>query len=422
MPPDHPLRLALAAEAHARPPEPVRAPARARYVAVLVAAEDRPREIEHLAALCAAHGVAGPAAGATHHRAALGALRLKWERHGEFSGYTWIAPRGDEALFAGHAAQSLPPGWLAAIPGRTVAAVDVELVPAGDAALDASGFEGQLIGADIAEGAAAVATDFQLHDGCTRFLLVDRRLTERQAGRMLQRLFEIEAYRILALLALPIARELAPRVLAVETALARLTGEIARGGAVAEDESLLHELSRLAAEVESGLAASQYRFGACEAYCGLVMRRIAELRESRLPSQPTIEEFMTRRFTPAVATCRSVQQRLADLSERVARASALLATRVGIARERQSQDLLTSMDQRAKLQLRLQQTVEGLSIAAIAYYVSSLFGHLVEAADAAGWFHVEPAIAVGVALPVIVLAVVLVLRRARRHLEGDAGH
>ncbi|MDE2501752.1 MAG: DUF3422 domain-containing protein, partial [Burkholderiales bacterium] len=288
------------------------------------------------------------------------------------------------------------------------------------AAAPAEPFEGQLIGGDIAEGAAGVATDFRLHAGCTRFLLVDRHLTERQAGRMLQRLFEIEAYRILALLALPLARELAPRVLAVESALARLTAEIARGGAVADDEALLHELSRLAAEVESGLAASQYRFGACEAYCGLVMRRIAELRETRVPSQPTIEEFMTRRFTPAVATCRSVQQRLAGLSERVARASALLATRVGIARERQSQELLRSMDQRARLQLRLQQTVEGLSIAAIAYYVSSLFGHLVEAADAAGWFHVDAAIAVGVALPVIVLAVVLVLRRARRHFEGEA--
>ena len=71
------------------------------------------------------------------------------------------------------------------------------------------------------------------------------------------------------------------------------------------------------------------------------MRRIAELRESRLPGVQTIEEFMTRRFTPAVATCNTASQRLVELSERVARASHLLSTRVDIARERQNQALLS---------------------------------------------------------------------------------
>jgi uncharacterized membrane-anchored protein len=216
-------------------------------------------------------------------------------------------------------------------------------------------------------------------------------------------------------------------VLAIERALASFTDDIARGSpggaaapAVGEDEALLHELTRLAAEVESGLAASQFRFGACEAYFGLVMRRIAELREQRLPALPTIEEFMARRFTPAVATCRSVQQRLAGLSERVARASNLLSTRVDIARERQTQALLASMDRRAKLQLRLQQTVEGLSVAAIVYYVAGLFGYLAKAASYAG-LRVAPELAVGIALPFIALAVVLLLRRARRH-PGGPGH
>ncbi len=429
-PPDHAQRIPLAEEAHARPPEAVRAPARASYVAVLVDAEERGRELAHLAALCERHDIEPPAAGATHFRGQIGAVRLKWERHGEFSGYTVIDGRPPSASpFASPAAARLPGGWLAQIPGATVAAVHAELLPeaalANDVNLLAAAFDGHtVIGSEIADGAALVHTDFQLHDGCSRFLVLDRSLTERQAGRTLQRLFEIEAYRILALLALPIARRQAPRVLAIERALASLTDDIAasQSGAdtVAGDEALLHELTRLAAEVESGLAASQFRFGACEAYFGLVTRRIAELRERRLPAMPTLEEFMTRRFTPAVATCRSVQQRLADLSERVSRASSLLSTRVDIARERQTQALLASMDRRAKLQLRLQQTVEGLSVAAIVYYVAGLVGYVAKAAHYAG-SGVAPDLAVGIALPFIAGAVMLLLRRARRHLGHESG-
>jgi uncharacterized membrane-anchored protein len=172
--------------------------------------------------------------------------------------------------------------------------------------------------------------------------------------------------------------------------------------------------------VESGLAASQFRFGACRAYAELVGTRVSELREVRIPGMQTIEEFMARRFNPAVATCNTVSQRLHDLSERVAQASALLATRVGIAREKQNQALLVSMDRRAKLQLRLQQTVEGLSVAAIAYYAAGLVGYLAKGAKAAG-LPLNPDLIVAFAVPVVAVFVLLAVRRARRHIAAAEG-
>ncbi len=425
-PPDHALRATLAEEIHARPPEAVQAPARASYVAVLIDAEQRAPELTHLHSLCTSLGVEPPNAGASHFRAVFdtprGSFRLKWERHGEFSGYTVIAPGLSERPFEAVAASLLPQGWLAAIPGVTVAAVHAELLAPSDetrlADLLEQAFGSQTVAAsEVADGAARAYTDFQLHEGCTRFVLVDRQLTERQAGRTLQRLFEIEAYRMLALLALPIARKQGPRIVEIEAALAQLTGGIAQGQG--DDEALLHELTRLAAEVESGLAASQFRFGACRAYEELVVRRIAELRERRLPGLPTIEEFMARRFRPAVATSATVSQRLHDLSERVAQASALLSTRVDIARERQNQTLLASMDRRAKLQLRLQQTVEGLSVAAICYYVAGLVGYGAKAMKASG-LPIDPDLLVGLSIPVVALGVMLAVRRARRRVAaGD---
>ena len=202
-PPDHALRVPLAEELHARPAEAITAPVRASYVAVLVEPAQRTRELAHIAELCEAHGVEPPAPGATHFRTSLGKLRLKWERHGEFSGYTVIAPGIGERPFSEVAASQLPAGWLAALPGATVAAAHAKLLAAPEedrlASLLAEAFPGEtVVGAQIADGAARVFSDFRLHDGCTRFVLIDRHLTERQAGRTLQRLFEIEAYRMLA--------------------------------------------------------------------------------------------------------------------------------------------------------------------------------------------------------------------------------
>jgi uncharacterized membrane-anchored protein len=423
-PPDHPQRVLLADEVHARPPERMPTPSRASYVAVLVDSEAREQELRHLQVLCKRFDVAGPPQDATHFRAALGSLRLKWERHGEFSGYTFAVDGLADGLstspFDGNAASLLPAGWLAAIPGCTVAAAHAEVTPAGlvapDAAAFAQRFTGStVVGADLAEGSATLYTDFRLHDdGCTRIWLVNRKLTEPQTGRMLQRVFEIEAYRVLALLALPIARRQAPRIAAIEASLASLTDSMAREGA--NDESLLKELMRLAAEVESGIAASQFRFGACEAYHGLVLRRITELRESRLPGLQTIDEFMSRRLAPAAATCANVSQRLKGLAEHLAQSSALLATRVGIEREHQNQSLLASMDRRAKLQLRLQQTVEGLSIAAIVYYVAGLVGYVAKALRGAG-VRIDPDVAVGVSIPIVAAALLFALRRNRRRLK-----
>ena len=277
-----------------------------------------------------------------------------------------------------------------------------------------------VVGAGIGDGSGLAFTDFVIHDdGFARFLLLDREMTERQAGRMLQRLFEIEAYRMMALLALPMARGLWSRLLLTERTLAELTARIAdpTQGA-AGDDALLQQLMALAAEVESALASSQSRFGASRAYHALVATRIGELREQRIKGLQTIDEFMARRLSPAMATCATVSQRLHDLSERVAQASSLLSTLVDIARQQQNQALLAATALRAKLQLRLQQTVEGLSVAAIVYYLAGLVGYGAKALKAAG-VPLSPDLVTGAALPLLGLGAWWVLRRVHQRIAHD---
>lgn len=419
LPPDHADRTVLAEEVHARPPEVLETPSRVSYVAVLIDQERRSQEAQHLAALCSSFNVAPPDPQASHFAADLGSVRFKWERHGEFSGYTFMTAGRSPKPFSEPPILKLGPGWLAGIPGRTLFAAHAKVVTAGleepEPEFLAANFDGGVVvGAEIGGGAGFAYTDFHVRaDGFGRFLLLDRRFTARQAGRMVQRLFEIETYRMMALLALPLVRPLSAQIAASEDALSALTTQLASTGA--DDYALLQQLTKLAVEVQGAVTRTQFRFNACRAYHELVKTRITELRERRLSGIQPIDEFMSRRFSPAVATCASTAQRLRDLSERVGQASALLSTRVDIIREQQNQRLLEAMNVRAERQFRLQQAVEGLSVAAIVYYGAGLVGYLAKGLKSVG-VHIDPDTAVAVAIPVIAGLCIFAIRRAHHRL------
>lgn len=424
LPPDHPDRAVLAAEVHARPPEALETPSRITYVAILVGREERDREWRHVVSLCESFGVAAPSPDANHFATNLAALRLKWERHSEFSGFTFVAAGRSSMPFSDPPINRLPRGWLAGIPGRTIFAAHAKVIAAGsgeqDADFFANHFEDQIVvGSEIGDGAGSAYTDFRVHgDGFERFVILNRTFTARQCGRMVQRLFEIEAYRMMALLTLPLVRPLSAEIAADEQALTELTAALAAGGA--DDEALLQRLTRLAAEVQGTVTRTQFRFDACRAYHQLVNSRIAELREQRVAGMQPIEQFMSRRFSPAVATCANTAQRLRELSDRIGQASALLSTRVDIVHEQQNQRLLESMNLRAERQFRLQRAVEGLSIAAIVYYGAGLVGYAAKALNSAG-LSIDPDMTEGVAIPVIALICFWALHRVHRRLARLQG-
>jgi len=118
-------------------------------------------------------------------------------------------------------------------------------------------------------------------------------------------------------------------------------------------------------------------------------------------------------------TCRSVEERQANLSRKLARATQLLRTWVDVEVEKQNRDLLASMNKRARQQLRLQQTVEGLSVAAVSYYVVGLVAYLVRSYPMLPpWL--PPEALIGLSVPFVVLGMWLFVRRIRGHYrESD---
>ncbi|MBY0338342.1 MAG: DUF3422 domain-containing protein [Acetobacteraceae bacterium] len=372
--PTHPAREALSGELHARPAIPIRAPARISRLAML--SPDRAAEEAHLAALCTRHGVEPPKPGATFFLADLGKIRLRFERHTEFTGWNFSADGADPGdPFGEMPIAELPPEWLATLPGQAIAAVHLTLA---DAPAEASGFAAQsLCGASVAEGAALAFTDFRLHaDGFTHILLAGCG-NPALAGRLAQNLWEIETYRQLALLALPAARAVGGKLAAASERLSALAAGPAEHDLSAERQALT-DLAEVAADIEHANALTAERFSAALAYHRLVQRRLAELGEAPLPGLPTLSRFLERRLDPAIATVTATGARIAALSVRAGRAVDLLRTRVALAQEAQAERQLAALADTGRAQLRLQQTVEGLSAAAISYYVLSLLGYAIK--------------------------------------------
>lgn len=417
---DHPLRRLLHDEVHARPYEALTPPIRASHLAFLSGEDGAAAERAHVADLCGRYGVAPPTEFGNFLSLELGPFRLRWERHSEFATYTFFCGGGSGAP----PIEAVPPAWLAGIPGGRLVAMHVAVVPGEEnettPEAGTAGFVSDILaGSLLADGKALAWTDFRIGpDGFERMLLRDRGMSPRQAGRLVQRLFEIETYRLMALLALPLAREIAPQLSPLEGELSEiaLATSVARG--LDEERRLLARLTMLAAEVERLSAGGNYRLSAAKAYYALVERRIAELRETRHEGLQTIGEFMDRRLAPAMRTCVSASERLESLSVRISRAGQLLRARVEVALEGQNRDLLESMNRRAQLQLRLQQTVEGLSVAAISYYLVGLVGYAAKAAKSAG-AALNAELVQGISIPLVVLFVFLGVRRLRRMLRHE---
>lgn len=413
----HPQRAELHNEIHARPPETVATPVVLTHIVVVADAATREASRAHVATLMREHHLSPPDAQAIHLRADLGAFRLRWELHTEFASYTLLRPLGADTPLDGELPRALevvPQAWLAAMPGRVLCAMHLWALPTPPGARAALVRrllrEDSLMASRVADAQAELHTDLAIHsDGCSRALVFVDRLSPRRLGRLVQRVLEIETYRMAALLGLPVAREAGALLARGEAELAALAQAIRTAGREQEPE-LLDRLTRLAAEVESHYAATHSRFSASSAYFDLVSRRIADIAEQRLEGQQSVRDFLERRLTPAMNTCAWSVRRQQALSERISRMSNLLRTRVEIEQQQSSQALLQAMNERQGLQLKLQTTVEGLSVAAITYYVTGLIGYLTKGATRLGWpFSAEATVAASV--PVVALAVWWSLRR-----------
>ena len=424
----HPLRNGLYDELHSRPFQVLPTPARVTHISVLTTPEQQRQQFVHLQELHRQLGYPVPEQETGCYEHTFGNLRVRREMHMEFASYTFINLAVSTAEpFAETGISPLPEGWLEQLAGTVIAAFHLDIRRASDStdsdlAFVRQHFEGmRLVGSSPQEGAARVWGSFRLHsDGFGRFMVMNQAMSDSQLGRLTQRLMEIETYRLMSLLALPMARDISPALNDMDQKMAVITQALADNEDIDEEE-LLAQLTNIAARIEAFRAHSTFRFSATRAYHQLVLTRLEELREDELSGHLTITEFMTRRLTPAVKTCEAVSERLEDLSRRVDRASDMMRTRVELAIQSQNQQLLSSMDRRSKIQLMMQHTVEGFSVVAISYYLIGLLKLALESAHSAG-FNFNKPLVLGIAIPVTLALVFFSVRMIHHRFLKLAKH
>ncbi len=412
----HPLRAVVLGEVHARPFHPVTTPLRVLHFGFLTNAAQTAEAHKALVDYCKSRGVDAPPDGAKHFRVALGGAVLRWENHAEFTTYTW------EFSAQGRGAFDPPSVSLASAmaglpqPGLHLVSVDLHLMAAPESvALEGLFDTASLTASSVDGGGAIVATDFRPDPGgFVRILLQDRGLTPSRAGALVQRLLEIETYRLLALLGLPEAQRLLPRVQTIEGRVSEVAMQMTRSSGLEGDHKLLDELTSLLADLEAQSASWMFRIGATRAYERLVQQRLVAIEEDAHGGWPTIGAFLSRRMMPAMRTVEMLETRQSDLARKLVRAANLLRTRVDVEIEQQNRDLLRSMNERTRMQLRLQQTVEGLSVAAITYYTVGLGAYVIKGLKDGGLISIEPTTATAALVPVALLFVAFIVRRIRQ--------
>jgi uncharacterized membrane-anchored protein len=271
----------------------------------------------------------------------------------------------------------------------------------------------RLVGGWVVERVASVWSHFRLDErGATRFLVQAHRLTPGRHGRLLQRLVEIETYRLLAMLSLPLAREMLPQI---ETLEARHVALVERIGVMdaGDERALLGELTTLALATERLEARCGSRFSLTGSYARILTARVRELREEQVPGYQTIGEFFDRRLAQALHACERAEAGLSALSARLRSTTGLLRTRVEVNLQSQNQLLLASVDRRAAAQLQLQHAVEGLSVVVLTYYLASLLKIVLDGTKAAG-FPVNVTLVTALVLPLLAFGV----WKTVRHVKG----
>jgi uncharacterized membrane-anchored protein len=397
---DHPLRTVLHEEVHARPPVALWPRDRILNQAFLLKGTDRQQQLDWINAISEqTKQPIDPNHGQTFRiielRPAPQRIIIKWELHGEFSSISAIVQQKDLIIESPIKTRpavenevndlliklNIKPMHEAG--GLRISAIDIafedrSLFSAADEV--AHLFSGNtLIGSTILTNKKAqLWTDLQINqDGYISYLVPHAGMGSRQAGRVARRITEVEIYRMASMLAFPVAKGLSGPLRNAEAELSELSKEISmaqnqESAATHQDGEFLERISTLASKIEEWISEHGLRFTAAEAYSQLAAKNLEELTETPLPGVQTLSEFMERRFAPAMSTCSWTQRRLRELSDRISRTTQILRTRIEFVNEGQTQELLASMDRRAKIQLRLQETVEGLSVLVLTYYAVSL--------------------------------------------------
>ena len=368
-------------------------------------------------------------------------LIVRYECHTEFISLTLIYPnkidsvKNKPRLFEENFLKLLPIEFLKNFPGHHFLSTWIEMVPSNfyfrPIDIEEFFYHDNFAGSNVAEDGANVFMSFKsdrtnfLESGFRRVFIQNKNLRTRRTGRLLQRIVELETYQVLSLLGLPQVRQETLNLSNLEKQITEITKSVSKTAKKnLNKKSIIHtdyqkdlnELSYVVAKIEEIDSSTNYRLSATAAYYKLVEQRIHDLREERLESFQTNYEFLSRRLQPAIRTSEAFARRLESLATRAQRADNLVRTQIEMGVQIQNKNLLESMELRARAQLRLQETVESLSIVAITYYIVGLLNTLVDPINF-GKLIISKTTFLALCVPIILILVWYIAKMVRKKIN-----
>lgn len=409
---DHPGRAAIYAELHARPVEPIATAARIRRVAFMRGGEGPSLEevARRFADFAGQPALSLDDGRIRHIKVERGGRKATFELHNEFATLTWQSGLTDREPWPDDIGLSCFVGL------QRVTATRIDLTETSAIS------EGALVGfspvslcyCELYDGHAQVATDFNRdRDGFTRYELAAGECNVVRRGTLVRRLLEIETYSNFVLLGLPVARAFGTTISEFEGALSQVMGRVGHAHSTKENREALESIHALSAEVGRSIEETSFRFAASQAYADVLDTRLRQLAERPIGEFTTIARYLTNRTGPAVATCLATEKRLQAVATKLQRSAELLNAHISLSLETQNQTILDTISRTSESQYRLQETVEGLSIIAISYYALAILGYMIEGVSHI--WHVDKAIAMLCAAPVVLFLVWQGIKRLRKH-------
>ena len=369
-------------------------------------------------------------------------LIIRYECHTEFISLTLIYPNkidieniNKAKLFDENFLRILPIEFLKNFPGKHLLSSWIEMVSSNynykPIDIERFFYHDNFAGSNVADDGANVFMSFKsdrtnfLGSGFRRVIIQNKNLRTRRTGRLLQRIVELETYQVLSLLGLPQVRNETINLSNLEKQITEITKSVSKTTKKNLDKKSirypdyqqdLNELSYVVAKIEEIDSSTNYRLSATSAYYKLVEQRIQDLRESRLESFQTNNEFLSRRLQPAIRTSEAFSRRLESLATRAQRADNLVRTQIEMGVQIQNKDLLKSMELRARAQLRLQETVESLSIVAITYYIVGLLSTMVDPINFDLIF-ISKELFLALSVPIILISIWYVAKMVRKRIN-----
>ena len=367
-------------------------------------------------------------------------LTVRYECHTEFISLTLIYPNKIEnknkpKLFDENFLNFLPIDFLENFPGDHFLSTWIEMAPSNfnfkPIDIEEFFYHDNFAGSNVAEDGANVFMSFKsdrtdfLGSGFRRVFIQNKNLRTRRTGRLLQRIVELETYQVLSLLGLPQVRQETLNLSNLEKQITEITKSVSKTAkknlnkksiAYPDYQKDLNELSYVVAKIEEIDSSSNYRLSATAAYYKLVEQRIQDLREERLESFQTNYEFLSRRLQPAIRTTEAFSRRLESLAIRAQRADNLVRTQIEMGVQIQNKNLLESMELRVRAQLRLQETVESLSIVAITYYIVGLLSTLVDPINFNKFF-ISKTVFLALCVPIILVLIWYIAKMVRKKIN-----